>query len=220
MPEVSIRLSDIAPTAERALDEAAAAAAATLGDFATVLDARAERLAAAANRLDETLGENHPEVVALRQAAAAAQTLRASVGDEAGRQSRRPTPGPEDWLVFGRVLRRDGAPARDVRVRVTNADSKLEVTPTGTTDELGDFHVAYRRQDFPKSPQEVPELFVLVEDAKGAVLQRSEHSVRFAPGRAEFVQLTLGEQPTQAPKSARATRKRSAPKRPPTPKTK
>jgi hypothetical protein len=118
------------------------------------------------------------------------------------------------------VLRRDGAPARGVHVRVTNADSKLEVTPTGTTDEFGDFRVAYQRRDFPKSPQEVPELFVLVEDAKGTVLQQSEHSVRFAPGRAEFVQLALGEHPPEAPKSARPARQRSTPKRSSTRKTK
>jgi hypothetical protein len=215
MAQVSISLDDIAPTAERALDEVAAGAAATLHDFAGLLDARAARLAAAANRLKETLGEDHPKVVALEQAAAEAQTLGASARVEADRQSRRPRLEPDRWLLFGRVLRRDGGPASDVRVRVTNADGKLKVTPTGTTDELGDFHVTYQQQDFPESPQEVPELFVLVENAKGGKLLQSEHGVRFALGRAEFAEITVDDRPAEPPKAARATRQRSTPKRPP-----
>jgi hypothetical protein len=102
-----------------------------------------------------------------------------------------------------------------VRVRATDADGKLKNLPAGTTDEFGDFQVAYEQHNFPDNLKDVPELFVLVEDAKGALLQRSEQSVRFAPGRAEFVQLTLGERSAEAPKPARATRQRSTSKRSP-----
>ena len=215
MARVSISLNDIAPTAGRALEEVAAGAAATLHDVAGLLDARATRLTAAADRLRESLGEDHPEVVALAEAAAADETLGASAREAADRQSRRPAPGPDEWLLFGQVLRRDGGPASDVRVRVTNADGKLKVTPTATTDGFGDFHVTYRRPDFPDPPQTVAELFVLVEDAKGGRLLQGEQGVRFAPGRAEFAEITVDDRPAEPPKAARATRQRSASKRPP-----
>jgi hypothetical protein len=215
MPQVRITLDEIAGTAGRALEELAAGVVTTLGGFADLLDQRATRLAAAADRLKQALGEDHPEVVALEQTAAEAQALRVSARSAADRQARRPGLGPDEWLVFGRVLQRDGQPASDVLVRVTDADRKLKDLPAGTTDEFGDFHVAYRRQDFPETPQEVPNLFIHVEDRKQNTLYRSDSHVRFETGRAEYVEITLGEGPVAQTRAARKTPRRSAPKRPP-----
>jgi len=82
-------------------------------------------------------------------------------------------------------------------------------------DEFGDFHVAYRRQDFLETPQEVPNLFVHVEDRKQNTLYRSDSHVRFETGRAEYVEITLGEGPVEQTRAADKTPRRSAPKRPP-----
>jgi hypothetical protein len=133
----------------------------------------------------------------------------------AAREADRPKIAPAGWLVFGRALQPDGRPASGVHVRVADAGDTLEGLPSDEPDAVGDFSVTYRRQDFPKEPEQLPDLHVVAEDQKGQLLYRSDATVRFQEGRAEYVEITVREEPVKRGRTARkGSRQAAAPKRP------
>ncbi len=102
-------------------------------------------------RLRTSLGENHPQVVALREAAAAADSLRQSLETTVIRMQRRPQITTKDWLVLGTVSNSNQDPVAGVRVRLFDNDGLLEGLLSETqTDEYGDFALVYHESDLTK----------------------------------------------------------------------
>lgn len=125
--------------------------AASLDQFAQLQERRATRLTAIETRLKASLGENDPQVVALREAAATANALKQSLETTAIRAKRRPQITTKDWMVFGTVSNSNQDPVSDVSVRVFDRDGLLDGLLGETqTDEYGDFALVYHESDLTK----------------------------------------------------------------------
>jgi hypothetical protein len=178
--------------------------------------ARAERLAGAEARLAARLGNDHPQTVAARQAAASAVTARTNLQRLAVREASRPAPKPHEWVVFGRVVDAAGEPVGHVRVRVFDRDRKYDdLLGDTTTDEQGDFSVVYHERDFFEAGEGLPELYVRVDDAQGNELYSSRDSVRAQAGRAEYFEIVLAgkapeAKPAPKPRTTRPAKKTAA----------
>jgi hypothetical protein len=209
MAQVKVRPNELEALVEAALGRASGAIAPELARSADLLNQRAARLEAAADRLEAGLGAGDPEVTGLRRAASATATLAAAAGQARARREKLSTPTAETWVVFGRVLQADGGPAAGLQVRAVGhaEDHQVALDPTQTDDD-GDFALVYRDADLAE-PR--PDLSVQVEDAKGKLLAASPDQLRFQLGQAEYVQLVLpvsrrGGRAAQRP--ARASAKR------------
>lgn len=177
------------------IDRSSGAAVPIMKGFAELQERRATRLADAEARLREHLGEDHPRVVALRRTTFEAEVLERSLRTTAVRDDRLPRTGPQEWMVYGRVLDSGGRPVTGVRVRVFDRDRKYDdLLGDSETDEYGDFAVVYHERDFAEAGEELPELYVMVEDRRGNLLYSSRDELRYEAGRAEYFQIVLGEQ--------------------------
>jgi hypothetical protein len=198
MAEQEVTLDDVKTSVDDLLKQATDATASTLTQFAELQEKRAARLAKAEKRLRAHLGENHPRVVALARAESKADKLKQFLHTTAVRKARRPKVGPDEWLVFGRVLDAKGKPISNLRLQVFDKDrwSRDDLLGTTETDEYGDFAVVYKESDFDGWGEELPDLYVRIEDAEGNLLYSSSDNVQFNAGRAEYFEITLVNQPT------------------------
>jgi hypothetical protein len=216
MAQVSINLAQVGETAGKALDDAVTGVVSSLALAAEGLAGRAGRLQRAAALLKQQPGADPEEVAALEQAASQAAALQAEVRDLATRQAKRPRVAPDEWLVFGRALQPDSQPASGVLIRVAaDAGDPPKGFPSAPPDEFGDFSVAYRREHFPQQPEPPSEVHVVAEDKGGQRFYESGTLVRFQAGRAEYVEVTIGEGPLKPAAAAKTPSRRSAVKRPP-----
>jgi len=208
MPENPITTDDVEAAFRELLDRSTEAVVPALEALAEAQEKRAARLAGAQARLTASLGASHPKVVALREAAVAASELKTSLDTAAVRERHRPRLKPHEWMVFGRVLDASGNPVSSLRVRVFDRDRKYDDLLGDTvTDEFGDFAVVYHERDFAEVGEGLPELYVMVSDAKGSTLYSSRDSVRIESGRAEYFEIVLGQKPASeapSPKPRRA----------------
>jgi hypothetical protein len=192
-------LEELRTLAEKLAENVGEGGPKLLERFAALQQQRAARLASAEARLKVRLGEDHPRVVALRQAAAAAGGLEQALRTQGERAARRPRPGPHEWLVFGRVRDRAGQPQPDLRVRVFDRDRRYDDLLGETrTDAHGDFSVVYHARDFFEAGEGLAELYVMVSDARGNVLYTSREHLRYNAGRAEYFDVVLearGQEP-------------------------
>jgi hypothetical protein len=125
--------------------------AASLEQFAQLQQRRATRFKAVETRLKASLGENDPQVVALREAAATADSLKQSLETTAIRAKRRPQITAKDWMVFGTVSNSNRDPVSGVSVRLFDRDDLLDGLLGETkTDEYGDFALVYQESDLTK----------------------------------------------------------------------
>ena len=144
MPNEQMTPDEIKTSVDDLLKQATDATTSTLTQFAELQERRATRLANAEKRLKANLGENDPRVVALARAASEANQFGQALSTTATRNARRPKVGPDDWLVFGRVLNGDGAPIPNLCVRVFDQDHfRDDFLGATETDEYGDFAVIY-----------------------------------------------------------------------------
>jgi hypothetical protein len=177
------------------IDGSTRAAVPMMGSFAELQEKRAAHLSDAGARLEERLGEDHPRVMDLRQSFLAADGLRRSLRETAARDSRIPRLEALQWMVLGRVLDRAGEPATGMTVRVFDRDRQYDdLLGVTTTDEYGDFAVVYHERDFAEPGEDLPELYVMVEDREGNQVYSSRDGLRFEAGRAEYFQIILDEQ--------------------------
>jgi hypothetical protein len=213
-PEVS--LDEAKALADQLVQQAVAAFAPTLALFAQWQQARAEQLAAAAERLKTTLGEYHPRVIALNQAVTATKAFQQVLSVEAVRAARRPVIQLNEWVVFGHLIDAHGNPVPGLRVRVFDRDRKYDdLLGDTTTDEFGDFAVKYHERDFAETGEALPDLYVMVSDLAGTLLFTSRDNVRFEAGRAEYFEIVLAaapEAPPDRPAPSASKRTRSKPK--------
>jgi len=189
---------DVKTALDTFVDRSSDAAVPIMESFAELQEKRATRLADAEARLREHLGEDDPRVTALRQSAFAAEDLKRSLRTTAVRDDRLPKLRAQEWMVFGRVLDSGGRPVVGVTVRVFDRDRKYDDLLGETeTDEYGDFAVVYHERVFAEAGEDLPELYVMVEDRQGNLLYSSRDELRYEAGRAEYFQIVLGEQQAQ-----------------------
>ncbi len=194
MAKAKITPKDVERITDKLLSDVTAASDQTLQQFADLQQARAQRLTDVHQRLQDSLGEDHPRVKALAAAASAASELRETLKRTAERRAKRPKISAHEWIVFGQVRSAQGEPQQGLRVRVFDRDRKYDDLLGDTyTDEHGDFAVIYHERDFAESGEGLPELYVMVENDQGELLYSSLDQLRFQAGRAEYFDIELSE---------------------------
>lgn len=169
-----------------------------LSCFADAQARRVTNLTAATDQLQKTLGDNDPSVVVLKQAAATADRFKVVLAAQATQTARLPKISSLEWLVFGQVTDVNGQTAIGRRVRVFDRDRKFDDLLGDTvTDDQGRFAVVYHQRDFAETRENLPELYVMVEDEAGQIVYSSRQAVRFNAGQAEYFDIRLGEQPVE-----------------------
>jgi hypothetical protein len=192
MSEPEFEVNNINALVENLLSQAAGANLQLLESFANIQNRRAARLADAEARLKADLGENHPQVAALHDAAAMAAAMNHALATMAVRTARRPKVKENEWLVFGRVLDANGNPVSGVRVRIFDRDRIFDdLLGITETDEYGDFAITYHERDFAEPGEGLPELYLMVSDTEGNLLYSSRDNIRYNPGRAEYFEIVL-----------------------------
>jgi len=150
------------------------------------------------------------------RAALAANRFKVVVAERSAQEAWRPNIGRLEWMTYGRVLDESGKPAGGLHVRVFDRDRKYDDLLGDTvTDVQGRFAVTYHQRDFAEVRENLPELYVLVEDEAGQVLYSSRDAVRFRAGRAEYFEIQLGqapapEKPKTPPTRSKQTRAKKA----------
>ncbi|MFB2976709.1 hypothetical protein [Microseira sp. BLCC-F43] len=192
MSDPEFEVNNINALVENLLSQAAGANLQILESFANIQNRRASRLADAEARLKADLGENHPQVAALHDAAAMAAAMNHALETMAVRTARRPKVKENEWLVFGRVLDANGNPVAGVRVRIFDRDRIFDdLLGITETDEYGDFAITYHERDFAEPGEGLPELYLMLSDTEGNLLYSSRDNIRYNPGRSEYFEIVL-----------------------------
>lgn len=160
--------------------------------FAGVQRARAERQEQRRQLLVERLGADHPEVRALTRRRA--RTL--AVGEEVRSLARRSTGAgpvkPHEIRVAGQVVGEDGSPLAGVRVRLYDRDVVVDdLLADVTTDEAGGYSAVFHARDFHESGEQEPELYLILDDARGSRLADTRALVARESGAASMVRIVL-----------------------------
>jgi hypothetical protein len=175
--------------------QAAGAGTPAVNAFAQLQQRRAGRLELAAKALRDKFGAKDPDAVAVAAMAQAAADRKVQLDLQTSRLKQWPKPRANEWMVFGTVWDKKGAPAPDLTVRVFDKDRKYDDLLGETeTDANGDFAIVYHERDFKETRENLPELYVMVLDVSGKVLYTSRDSVRFGAGRSEYFAIHLGAQ--------------------------
>ena len=193
------------------LDKVAADAAKTgapaISTFARFQEERAGRLNKSLKQIKKDLGQEHPDYIATRAAAENAGAMNMQFLTQSARIKSRPLPKAHEWVVFGQVLDASGTPVKGLTVRVFDRDRKYDDLLGETeTDENGDFSVTYHERDFRETGEQLPELYVLVSDARGGELYTTRDNVRFRAGRSEYFLIRLGKTARAAKPRRKTTR--------------
>lgn len=160
--------------------------------FAGVQRARAERQEQRRQLLVERLGADHPDVQALTRRRA--RTV--AVGEEVRGLARRSTGAgsvkPHEIRVAGQVVGDDGSPLAGVRVRLYDRDVvDDDLLADVTTDEAGGYSAVFHARDFHESGEEEPELYVVLDDARGSRLADTRARVARESGVASMLRIVL-----------------------------
>lgn len=182
-----------------------------LATLSQLQNRRAEKLNVAAKALSKELGKDHPDVIAMQASAATVTQLNTQVATQADRLKTWPKIRPNEWAVFGTVLDAKNQPVSGATVRVFDRDRKYDDLLGETeTDAQGDFSIVYHERDFKETNENLPELYVMVTDAKGNQVYSSRDSVRFKSGQLEYFAIRLGQQvgrtTTKAAKTTKTTK--------------
>jgi len=163
-----------------------------MDEFANLQNQRVKRLKKVDARITKELGEDHPRVVALRQAQTRSAKLQRDLKDNATRTAKLRELKPYEWMVYGQVVDSQGKPVPDAVVRVFDKDRKFDdLLGFTTTDKFGDFQLVYHERAFYEPGEERPELYLRLEDVEGNELYSTEDQIRYESGRVEFFQIEL-----------------------------
>lgn len=175
-----------------ALQLCSRAQAPLLEGFAARQNRRAQRLEKIEARIAARLGQDHPRMVALRQAKARTAKLQRILKDDATRTAKLRELKPHEWMVYGQVVDSRGNPVAGVTVRVYDKDRKYDdLLDYTTTDRFGDFQLIYHERAFCEPGEGAPELYVRVEDADGNELYSTRDRIRYESGRVEHFLIEL-----------------------------
>lgn len=184
---------------DQMLKQTTLGSAPALGILSQLQQRRAARLDAAAKGLGRELGMDHPDVIAIQKTAQSVEQLNAKINTQSAQLKSWPRTHANEWLVFGTVVTADDKPAAGFTVRVYDRDRKYDDLLGETeTDANGAFSVVYHERDFKESNENLPELYVMVKDAKGTQVYSSRDNVRFNAGQSEYFAIRLGQQPTRS----------------------
>ena len=101
-------------------------------------------------------------------------------------------PGPEDWLVCGRVLGPRGKGLPDLRVSVFDKDLLFDDRlGEAVTDADGQFNILYQTNDFKDLLESKPDLYLKVISEKGKLLFTSEKAIRWQSDRVEYFEIEI-----------------------------
>jgi hypothetical protein len=190
----------------KVLKHSADQATPTLDTFAQLQARRAARLSQTAKAMGKQLGTDHPDVIAIESMAKSVDKFKTRLNQDKTRAKRWQTPRPNEWIVFGTVLDAQGKPTKGMTVRVFDKDRKYDdLLGEAETDEFGDFSVIYHERDFKETHENLPELYVMVNDTNGRPVYSSKDSLRYQAGRSEYFAIRLGEE-----KKPASTRKPAA----------
>lgn len=209
MNEQPVTLDDVTASLERLFAAANGDAPRLLEQAAGLQRARADRLSAAAERL-QSAAQAAPRAAVVQRAATAAAGRNDALVAVVGRFGSRPKPDPRRWLVSGRVVGPGGEPAVGVRAQLFDKEHTLDAALGAmVSDQNGDFARAFEQQDFAAGGA-VTALQLEVRDARDAVLCSSPDVLHFQAGKADHFEITLAEQP--APPGRTGGRRRASEK--------
>jgi len=101
-------------------------------------------------------------------------------------------PGPDDWLVTGRVVGPGGRGLPDLRISVFDKDLLFDDRlGESVTDANGEFYILYHTNDFEDLFDAQPDLYVKVMNEKGKMLFTSEKAVRWQSDRVEYFEIEI-----------------------------
>ncbi len=183
--------------------------------FAGVQHAREVRLDEARERLTETLGADHPDVVALTDLVEAAQRYSALSSDLLERIRCAPRVRPHELVLSGEVVDRAGRPLPGLRVRLYARDDKHDdLLGDDRSDARGAFHFVFPAGDRRGPGAERPALYVSVDAPDGRRLADTREQAVPQSGSLRFLRIELtgvradelgvGE-PSGAPRQCTAT---------------
>jgi len=168
--------------------------------FAQFQEQRATRLNQGLKQIKKDLGGDSEEFTLTKTAIDRAAMLNTRFASQSARIKRRPVPKANEWIVYGQVVDASGGPMADVRVRLFDRDRKYDDLLGDTqTDENGDFSIIYHERDFLENGENLPELYVMVTDAKDTLLYSSQDDLRFNAGRSEYFLIQIGKSPASRP---------------------
>lgn len=189
--------------------QAAQAGAPALNMFAELQQRRAARMANIAAALAQHVGDKHPNVLAIRNAAENLVQLKTWITNQTTRLKNWPKPKPNEWLVFGNVTDSTGNPVSGLTVRVFDKDRKLDdLLGEASTDENGDSWVIYHERDFKEMGENLPDLYVMVSDASGKLLYSSRDKVRFEANKSEYFAIRVDIKTKEKKSGAQTAKKK------------
>jgi hypothetical protein len=153
---------------------------------------QASTLRREADRLEKTLGPDHPDVVAVAAAAEDARLIATHDRQVVERAEKWPRVDPNGWMIAGRVRGPSGEPAARVRVRFVDAENKWSTAlGTATTNDDGELSRLYAPAQDRELLAARPEVFAEVVDGRGRVRLRSDRPARVTPGAVAYFDLKL-----------------------------
>jgi hypothetical protein len=160
--------------------------------FAAVQRGRVERIDRRRALLAERLGGDHREVLAVQRR----QERSAALADEVARLARCSRQGgvakPHEIRVAGQVLGGDGSPLPGVRVRLYDRDvSKDDLLADVHTDEMGGYAAVFHARDYDESGEGAPEIYVVLDDARGQRLADTRTRVARESGISSVLRIVL-----------------------------
>jgi hypothetical protein len=197
---------------QNALKQASQAGAPALQIFSQLQERRAARAKAMAKALQEKLGKDHPDVIAMTDLTNRMSELNTHMAEQITRVKRWPSPRPNEWMVFGTVTDPQGKPAAGLIVRVFDRDRKYDdLLKETTTDEFGGFSLVYPEHLLKELEEKRPDLYVMVNDAKGNIVYSSSDHVLYEAGRSEYFAIGLTQKAGGKPRQPK--QKISSPKK-------
>ena len=165
---------------------------AMLGTAASVMEARARRLATSEARLAEQLGADHPRVADLRRRRSVIEAADVSLRREIESKAEETPLRSGEWLATGRIVDERGAPLTGFRVVVLDEDLGPD-DPLGdeVVDDEGEWRAEYHERDFSDEKDVVPNLKVLVFDRSGRQVFETPEAVPANASRRNRFEIAL-----------------------------
>jgi hypothetical protein len=146
----------------------------------------ARTLAAAARIEDESDGAG----AELRAGIGTSDRLRVAANQRFAREQRQQRPKQGEWLAYGRLLSADGEPAGGFRVRVVDPSRKPTKLGEATSDEFGEWSVAYAECP-PDNDKGESSVGLRIYGQRNKLVYASEGDFTLGPNPVEFLEIVL-----------------------------